>query len=192
MQVNLLEQNENMTNYFYYKHYFKSEDIEKIKEICYKYNVIDGNVSGKINKSYRTSQIRWIPKNEETKWIYDKIISLMKNANNKMWKFHITNLNDDLQFTEYKAEDAGHYDWHLDFGGERSSTRKLSVVVQLTDPETYKGGRLQFLNNRDIIEAPSSKGTVIFFPSYLLHRVTEMESGLRNSLVCWFHGPPFV
>ena len=190
--MNLLEQNENMTNYYYFKQYFKEDEIELIKEICYKYKVIDGNVSGLINKSYRTSQIRWIPKNNETMWIYDKIINLMKNANKKMWKFHITNLNDDLQFTEYKAEDAGHYDWHLDFGGERSSTRKLSVVVQLTDPETYKGGKLQFLFSRDIIEAPASKGTVIFFPSYLLHRVTEMEEGLRNSLVCWFHGPPFV
>lgn len=192
MEIDFLEKNDNMTNYFFFRKYFNDEQIDEIKEIAKNYKVIDGNVSGFVNKSYRSSQIRWLPLNYETQPIYDKLVKLAKKANKEMWKFHITNMKDELQFTEYNDEDEGHYDWHMDFGGKRSSTRKLSMVVQLTDPEEYEGGRLQFMMNRDIIDAPIEKGTVIFFPSYLMHRVTKVEKGKRNSLVCWFHGPPFI
>jgi len=191
-KIDFLEKNGNLTNYYYFRSYFNDEQIQKIKEIANKFEPVDGNVSGSVNKSYRRSQIRWISFNDETKYIYDDLVNLAKIANRDMWKFHVTSVLDDIQFTEYDAADAGYYDWHMDFGGERSSTRKLSLVVQLSDPDEYKGGRLQFMINRDILEAPSEKGTVIFFPSYLTHRVTPMEEGKRNSLVCWFHGPPFV
>jgi len=46
--------------------------------------------------------------------------------------------------------------------------------------------------NRSIITAPRDKGTVLFFPSYLTHRITNITKGVRNSLVSWFHGPTFV
>jgi len=190
--LNLLGSNENLTNYYYYKSALDDETIEEIKKIALKQDVIDGNVSGNINKNYRTSEIRWIPLNDETKPIYKIFVDLAKRANEDMWNFHITTIKDELQFTQYSSDNSGHYDWHLDFGGARSSTRKLSMVVQLTDPSEYEGGKLQFMINRDVIDAPQQKGTVIFFPSYLMHRVTNVEKGIRNSLVCWFHGPPFV
>jgi len=191
IKLDFLEKNENMTTYYYYKRFLSDEQIEEIKRVAQNYSIIDGNVSGVINKSYRSSQIRWIPLNKETHPIYETFLNLAKKANQDMWNFTITDMLDELQFTEYRAEDEGHYDWHMDFGGRRTSTRKLSMVVQLTDPEEYKGGKLQFFLNRDIITAPKEKGTVIFFPSYLTHRVTKIEEGTRNSLVCWFHGPPF-
>jgi len=194
MEINydFLEKNENMTNYYFFRNYFNSDEINNIINISHNYEIINGNISGQINKSYRSSQIRWLPWNKDTDDIYKKLLGLAKRANKEMWKFHITNVLDNLQFTEYHSEDDGHYDWHMDFGGYKSSTRKLSLVVQLSDPEEYEGGKLQFMINRDIIDAPTDKGTVIFFPSYLMHRVTKVEKGKRRSLVCWFHGPPFV
>ena len=94
---------------------------------------------------------------------------------------------------EYDSEYEGEYKKHHDVFWINGTNyhRKLSAVVQLSDPDEYVGGKLQFMINRDIIDAPMGKGTVIFFPSYLLHRVTKVEKGWRNSLVCWFHGPPF-
>jgi PKHD-type hydroxylase len=80
----------------------------------------------------------------------------------------------------------------MDFGGYSTSTRKLSMVVQLTDPSEYEGGKLQFMINRSVLDAPNDKGTVIFFPAYLNHRVTQLTKGKRNSLVFWFHGPTFI
>jgi PKHD-type hydroxylase len=193
---NLLKQNSNLTNYYYYGNEFTNEDIDKIIEVSKKYPIVDGNVSGQVDHSYRKSTIKWLPINDETKFIYDKIIYLLKDANSKMWNFNITNVVDSVQLSEYNAgsgeEDGGHYDWHMDFGGNVSSTRKISVSIQLTDENEYEGGDLEFMIHRSINKAPRKKGTAVFFPSYITHRVTKVTKGQRRSLVFWIHGPPFV
>jgi len=190
--MSLLEKNENMVNYYFFRGVLKEDEIEEIHKIAATIEPIDGNISGEIDKTYRISKIKWLEHNDQTHHIYDRLTGLMKIANKDMWKFHITTLEDNLQYTEYNADEQGHYDWHMDFGGQNSSTRKLSMVIQLTDPAEYEGGTLEFMINRSILEAPKDKGTVIFFPSYLTHRVTQITKGKRNSLVYWFHGPTFV
>jgi PKHD-type hydroxylase len=190
--MKLLEKNGNMVNYYYFKSVLKEDEIDEIHRVAATLQEIEGNVSGQIDKSYRRSKIKWLENNESTRHIYNRFINLMKTANKQMWGFHITTLEDNLQYTEYNAADQGQYDWHMDFGGHDTSTRKLSMVVQLTDPAEYEGGQLQFMINRSIIDAPNEKGTVIFFPSYLTHRVTQLTKGKRNSVVFWFHGPTFV
>lgn len=190
--INLLKENRNMVNYYYYSKNFNDSEIEKILEISKKYNTIDGKIDSTVNYDYRKSKIKWIPYNEETKFLYDKIIRLMKDSNNKMWNFNITNILNEIQLSEYDSgETPGHYDWHMDFG-ESASTRKLSVSVQLSDEKDYDGGDLEFMVHRSILKAPKTKGTVIFFPSYLTHRVTNVTKGVRRSLVCWFNGPPYT
>jgi PKHD-type hydroxylase len=194
-ESNLLKENASMVNFYFFRNAFDDESIHQIKELSKNYPVVDGSVSGAIDKSYRNSEITWIPYNTETKWIYEKCKCLAISANNAMWNFHITTVKESLQLSEYKAsqtdENHGHYDWHMDFGGQ-SSTRKLSMSIQLTDPGEYEGGDIEFMLHRQIIKAPKTKGTVIMFPSYLTHRVTKVTSGTRNSLVTWFHGPPFI
>ena len=66
--------------------------------------------------------------------------------------------------------------------------RKLSVVVQLTDPSDYEGGIFEFKT----VETPANfktRGSILVFPSYLEHQVTEITEGTRYSLVCWAEGP---
>jgi len=192
-EINLLNTNDNLTNYYYYTNVFSVEEIDKIKEITKTYDMEDGNVSGSIDYNYRKSNICWLPINEETLFIYDTVLKLVIDANNEMWKFNITNLKEEMQFTEYNEDpnEPGHYDWHMDVGSG-CGTRKLSVSIQLTDPLEYEGGDLEFMIHRSIIKAPREQGTVIMFPSYLTHRVTSVTKGRRNSLVFWLHGPSFI
>lgn len=193
MQKNdLLKKNDNLINYYYYSKIFNDEEIEKIVEISKKYCENDGTISNVIDYSYRKSTITWIPLNNETNFIYEKIINLMKSANSEMWNFHITNTVEYLQLTKYHdGEQPGHYDWHMDIG-VNTSTRKISLSIQLSDENEYEGGDLEFMIHRSIIKAPREKGTAIFFPSYLTHRVNKVTKGTRMSLVLWFHGHPFV
>jgi len=189
-QSDMLVPKKGLTNYYFFSEALK-DDIDKIKQLARDYPVIDGNVSGKVDISYRSSQIRWIPYNESSKWLYQKCKNLLVTANKTMWNFNVTNMKENLQFTEYRADTKGHYDWHADLG-DAVSTRKISMTVQLSDPSEYEGGDLEFMINRSIVKVPKIKGTVVFFPSYLQHRVTEVTSGTRHSLVTWFHGPPFI
>ena len=68
------------------------------------------------------------------------------------------------------------------------SHRKVSVIVQLSDTSEYKGGELQINTGGQIKTIPKVKGSVVIFPSYLLHRVTPVTTGLRKSLVLWAGG----
>ena len=68
------------------------------------------------------------------------------------------------------------------------STRKLSVVVQLTSPEEYEGGDFETFEGK-VLSAPKGHGTVLIFPSFVYHHVTPVTAGTRHSLVCWVNGP---
>ncbi|MGB0178111.1 MAG: 2OG-Fe(II) oxygenase, partial [Owenweeksia sp.] len=82
-------------------------------------------------------------------------------------------------------------DWHMDFGAGEISHRKLSMTVQLSDPADYEGGDLEFMINQKVVTAPRTRGTVIVFPSFILHRVTPVTKGVRHSVVGWVSGTPF-
>ena len=47
--------------------------------------------------------------------------------------------------------------------------------------KSYKEGRIK-----------PTKGTLIFFPSYYLHKVHKVTKGTRYSLVTWFVGNRFL
>jgi PKHD-type hydroxylase len=68
--------------------------------------------------------------------------------------------------------------------------RKLSFTLQLSDPEDYEGGQVQFLDeNGRTYFAPKRKGTLVLFDSRTQHRVLKVTKGLRKSIVGWVVGP---
>jgi len=69
--------------------------------------------------------------------------------------------------------------------------RKLSLSVQLSHGHDYEGCDLQFVGGNKTETGPRERGTVIAFPSYVLHRVTPIVSGTRKALVVWTTGPNF-
>lgn len=136
---------------------------------------------------YRSSNIRWVYDND----IRDLLWKYTQEANRNAFGFDVANVGS-VQFTEYSSEYGGKYDWHhdVDWQSDAAFDRKISVVLQLSDGNYYEGCDFQFdeVQNpeRDALRA---KGTIICFPSYLRHRVTEITKGTRYSLVAWFEGP---
>ena len=185
-----LKKDVDLDNYYYFKKYFTDDEIDRIIKIADIYTKESGRVSTTVDSSYRSSKIKWLPHNEKTSWIYDKLSNLTKIANKSSWNFDIIGFGEDIQLGEYTAEEEGHYDWHLDIG-RNFSCRKISISVQLSGPDEYEGGSLQFQTDRYVKTAPKDKGTVILFPSYFLHRITKITKGTRKSLVIWISGFPF-
>jgi|TARA_B100000497_G_C7532171_1_gene322672 PKHD-type hydroxylase len=108
-------------------------------------------------------------------------------ANRSVFNFDVDYIPD-AQFGEYSEN--SFYNWHHDINwqGESMYDRKLSVVIQLTNPDTYEGGCFEFQH----VETPlnfKTQGSILVFPSYLSHRVTKVTEGLRYSLVNWLEGP---
>ena len=101
-----------------------------------------------------------------------------------------------LQFTIYRGNgvDGQHfYNTHQDTSlltNGRPTQRKLSVTVQLSNPEDYEGGdffmeKVDHHPPKDIIR---KQGTILIFPSLILHGVTPVTQGVRYSLVGWYLG----
>jgi len=149
---------------------------------------IDGGTFGGA-KDHRRSKVRWIY-NEVG--LQDALLRYVNQANAIAFNADIQQEMGEMQFGEYSADYKGKYDWHhdIDWQNGKNFDRKLSVVVQLTNPDAYKGGNFEFSE----VESPkkedwSKQGSVLIFPSYLTHRVTEVTEGTRYSLVSWVRGP---
>ena len=149
----------------------------------------------KINKEIRVTDVIW--KNEQ--WIYDLFWPFMVHANESAgWNLEIS-CAENFQLGRYKK--GGHYDFHIDglgFGKKvdpggilDGTTRKLSMVCWLN--EDFEGGEFEFhhssIGKEDNIIKPT-KGTIVFFPSWVAHKVHPVTKGTRYSLVTWFRGQP--
>ena len=163
------------------------EQISKIIEISTKKPVSDASIFSTYRpmQKIRSSKICWI----SDQWIKDLLWKYVKNVNEINFHVNVYN-NSEIQFTEYRSEENGHYDWHHDvnWSSENNFARKISVTVQLSDENEYEGGNFEFDEIKTNINF-KSQGTILIFPSYLRHKVTPVKLGIRRSLVAWFFGP---
>ena len=139
--------------------------------------------------SHRKTDIRWVPNDDVYRELHNTVWEYAMAAN-QHFDVAVTTLPP-LQFTEYA--EAGHkYDSHHDIDWMRQDGRhrKLSVVIQLTDPDEYEGGELGFAHTASPPPIDlAKKGSIIVFPSYHEHFVTPISKGSRRSLVGWLEGP---
>jgi len=141
----------------------------------------------------RRSKVAWINERDEgLTWYFQEIDRLARWANKDWFDFHLTQLPS-LQFTEYDSIYKGAYGRHKDvfWVNDQPTHRKLSVVVNLTDPSQYEGGDFKM---HEVVTCPQAdilkrQGTIFFFPSFIDHEVTPVTSGIRHSLVGWYEGP---
>ena len=121
--------------------------------------------------------------------IFEKICFVSKELNQRYFNFDIFGAIEGIQFTTYQSP-SGNYGKHTD-NGHGSTIRKLSISIQLSDPNSYIGGELCLYNNENPIIMPKKQGQVIMFPSYVLHEVKPVTKGERISLVVWLTGKQF-
>lgn len=135
----------------------------------------------------RGARTLWIDPSPETLFISERlawVISRLKPH----FGFEIHGFRDPFVLLQYSLGDG--FEWHLDVSNRETSTRKLSISVQLSAPDDYEGGRFEFMPQGEI-PFSRDRGSIIVFPSYLCHRVTRVTKGIRWSLVTWAHGPCF-
>jgi len=141
------------------------------------------------HKAYRSSRVCWLRPGPDTEWVFARAWDCVQRVNAQCYKMDLAGFTEPLQISEYAA--GQYYDWHLDLGNDGFSIRKLSFVVQLSDPTDYEGGGLETLHSREPSAAPRARGTMVIFPSYILHRVAAVTRGARRSLVGWIGGPHY-
>ena len=167
------------------------------------------------NKLKRNSSNAWIPTNH---WVAGFLWHYIQKANRQNFLYDLSHIDgESIQYTRY--EEGQYYGWHNDadlanafspkisnisafqsikdenYPKEKSTqqyelVRKLSFTLQLSHPDDYEGGNIQFIDESDkSYIAPRQKGSLIIFDSRTKHRVCKVRSGVRKSIVGWVVGP---
>lgn len=184
--------NYEFVDFTWFKNFLSPQECDSVRALWNPDEMLEamvGNSEMKDKKEdLRKSSINFL-KPGKNDWLYDRLAQACIQVNSNRFKFDIKGFQTELQLAKY--EDGGFFDWHMDFGSGNISNRKLSITVQLSDPDEYEGGNLQFLVNQNTVDAPREKGTAVIFPSFFPHRVLPVTKGCRMSVVGWIGGPPY-
>ncbi len=182
----------------YFKSYFSAEYCQHIIDTALRREPSEAQIGTKdgIQKddSFRRSSIRFVNKGDaELDYLFDEMWKLAIRANQDWFDVQISKL-DYYQIAEYDSANRGEYKTHHDIfymNGDPYYHRKLSCIIQLSDPATYEGGDLVFehVEHHPNAEEMKQQGTVIFFPSFVRHAALPVTAGKRYSIASWFDGP---
>jgi len=179
-----------------YNHLLTSAQCDDLLSTTAEYESISGGivqtaddeVTSEVKTEIRRVSVKHIPINPDTDWLYTTLDGVISEANT-YYNFKLTGFMEQMQLLKYETiTGGGHYNWHYDIGPANLSTRKLSIIMQLTDPSEYEGCDTELFGSGII---PKEKGTVVVFPSFIPHQVTPLISGTRDALVVWVNGHPF-
>ena len=181
----------------------KSEvnDILKSVEdqIFYKaYSVYDYNNRNNpdyvVQKRSRKGHVRFLEESDVPH--FDKIRKAFESFMEKEMNVDVDHY--EIQLAKYEMGDFfnPHTDSSLDYATAKTGKcRKLSMSIQLSEPEDYDGGQLEvYIPNQtknksfSVEKLSDNLGAGIIFPAFLEHSVSKLKSGMRLSLVVWANG----
>jgi PKHD-type hydroxylase len=164
-------------------HLLSSEDCAGLRTELEKFRFTDG-------KNSATGYAKEIKENFQLEstvpnvgYIFDQVKNLINN--HPAVKKNVVPVKYPRMFSNYYSG-GGHYHWHADNAlmyGERTD---FSFTISLQDPSTYEGGALEMMMpDGDIQSFRLPEGHMVIYPTGQLHRVTEVTSGARLSIVGW-------
>jgi predicted 2-oxoglutarate/Fe(II)-dependent dioxygenase YbiX len=176
--------------YWFFDDALTPESCKKIIESCESQAqgedaLIGQSLGGILNKNIRDVKKVPLP---SYRGIGATMAGAALSANQQAWKFDVTHAN---QCDYLKYDMNGHYLAHVDtfLNPEEKECRKLTVLAFLNDD--FEGGRLFLQNGHEKIYPPQKPGTILVFPSFMLHGVEPVTKGIRRSIVTWMVGPWF-
>jgi predicted 2-oxoglutarate/Fe(II)-dependent dioxygenase YbiX len=181
----------NQTLPIIYRNVINEDDIQKILDSVdfSKMYRDSGNVDSSDEKGFNRKTFEII-KDDYLRDVEKKILYYSYLAN-YYYAFDIESINE-FKYMEYYLSDKG-LKWHNDI--ERKppyNLRKLSFSIGLNHQKEYKGGKIKFFIDEDnILTYTLSKGDLIFFPSFMIHKISCIEEGTRIALVGFMWGEPY-
>jgi PKHD-type hydroxylase len=171
---------------------FSPEECQQIIDLGLGLPRHSATVSGEqqVDQLYRKNSVAWLDSsNSRDAWIFQRVTAAVQQINQRFWDFDLDYL-ECLQFTIYDQH-LDRYRRHIDLLYQGLHYRKLTFTIQLSDPQQYQGCDLWIEPGSEEKAAPRDQGCMIAFPSWTTHRVSELEQGVRYSLVGWACGARF-
>ena len=194
MPFNIHRYNAGLDQFAIWSGAFTKEEVDQIKflgELQEFQHAKVGMDNQDPRQDVRDSNVSWLNQDAQSQWVFERFGGLIPKINHDKFMLNIEGF-ERFQYTVYEPP-GGHYNWHWDteIGIWSNYIRKISCVMMLSDPDEYEGGELEICNKGnfdDTVITKPMKGDVVFFGSWMPHRVRPVTSGSRKSLVCWVMG----
>ena len=169
---------------------FSSEELDKLQAMAKSADDSGTVGAGGVNENIRRSRTLFVSDGQDdTVWMFERLAHIIGEMNAQFFRFDLSGMPEGAQLSSYREEESGCYEWHEDMGGKFS--RKLSLVMLLSDINDFDGGDFQIYSGNDVQALPKQRGLLLAFPFWVKHRVTPVVRGSRESLVVWVAGPAF-
>lgn len=191
--------------FVWWKNAFSTKQLDDLEKFCGNHELFESVVMVEkekldSDKNIRISKVRFFEKTDEISWAFDIFNNAAERLNNDFYQFDLYGYKE-FQYTLYDGNDKGKYDWHADTILDNAvpdvmkseSTRKLTMIMLLNNRSDFVGGdfQLNVADQNSPVTVDMERGTIIAFPSFMIHRVTPVLSGIRKSIVIWVEGPKF-
>ena len=182
----------NLYDYWQWPGVFDKKDLEKMHEIFNKTHIKDAEDSPAKGKSkiVNLKMSPWI----NFKQILSPLEQLFLKTQQDNFGYHIYPQYDYnyLMLNEYDGKQKGEYDWHTDGSGNYIQDVKFTLLINAS-LEPYEGGEfVYFRAGERHIKELNTPGNIIFFKSYLSHKVYPVTKGKRHTITLFYLGPRFV
>jgi PKHD-type hydroxylase len=164
--------------------FLSADECESVLKRCLADLIlVEGKTYSEKTKKFKDLRRSKVASIENLGSINDRIFSeVNKNVSVKGFEPFI----ESFQFTKYSEGD--YFDWHTDSNDTIYRDRFYTVVIPLN--EEYKGGEFQLLIENKETEMRQDRGNLFIFPANTTHRVKQIASGTRYSLVSWLKLKP--
>lgn len=194
-----MEQKNNMTEVtrvpqlVHVEGFLKEQEIEDILSSVKKVEKNKGRITveGK-NDGYRDVDIQILDGSKKgVDAIIKKVLTIIEHANLRFWNFSCKGITEDINVLTYKK--GQQYKLHSDVLFDHLNTehlnRKLSFIFQLSDDKDYTGGDVVLqADEMGEVKIDRQKGSLVFFPAFVPHKVYPIKSGVRKSVIGWVSG----
>jgi PKHD-type hydroxylase len=166
---------------------FSKDECDLITKTCLEDLWLPSRVVGEdsLHKSKRQKL-----RGEPDGFPFDNIKIITKQANDEIYDFRLLGIIDQDFPQIFRYESGDYYNLHLDLS-PMATTRKISFIVNLSDPSTYEGGNIEFLNTNTSDANLNEQGSILIFPSFLPYKITEVTKGHKDIIVGCIHGAVF-
>jgi PKHD-type hydroxylase len=174
---------------------FTSEELDKLCDYFSTHGELSKGVTPSNTGKWRICDTcDYSRDTEDLKWFFKKLDSAILKINREVFNFKLIGYYNIMYFI-YNDFENGQYKFHPDTAEGRLGVRKLSLSLILNEPGTdFEGGDFLFNlgNESKPHKASLKRGSMVLFPSYMLHAVSPVTKGTRKSVVVWVEGPEFV
>jgi hypothetical protein len=129
----------------------------------------------------------WIEYTDQTAWLYGRIFKIFEYAN-QVYKIPALVMIERIAYIEYNENDF--QDWYAELDmGIPFSSRKLSVCINISGSDDYRGGTMEFMTSNIPYPVSRAHGAAVISPTYLLRKVDTITKGKRKQLIAWISSP---